>query len=60
MVEKGRYELRLNVSLNDRQGQDRLEISEMYVLDVDGFLEVCKVLGEFHELAQRLKRERTT
>jgi len=55
MSKEKRYELRIQVELSDRRGSDRLNISEIVELDVDGFLELCGVLAKFHDLAAKIR-----
>lgn len=50
------YELEIRVSLRQQGGYaGQLEIADRVVIPAAGFLEICQVLGRFHELAESLK-----
>lgn len=50
------YELDINVSIRTVEGYGgNLNISERVQVPATGFLELCQVLGKFHELAEALK-----
>ena len=50
-----RYTLQINVWVRDSQQSGGLQVTEEVFIDADGFLEVAKILGMFHDLAQKLK-----
>jgi len=49
---------RLMVQIMIHSDYDRLEVREEIEIDEMGFLEIAKLLGRFHELAQQIKKER--
>lgn len=54
-----RYEIEIQVSLQEKDprggyGQDRLSISERLHVRAEGFMQVCAVLAQFHDLARKL------
>lgn len=53
------YELDINISLRSVRGYGgQLNISERVTVPATGFLELCQVLGQFHELAEALKAKK--
>lgn len=52
------YTVQVRVSLYDKFGSDRLEISEDLTLSAGNFMDVASILGKFHELAERLRAEK--
>lgn len=50
------YELDIRVSMRQSPGYGgQLDISESVIVPAAGFLEICQILGKFHELAESLK-----
>lgn len=50
------YTLDIRVSMRQSPGYGgQLDISESVTVPASGFLEICQVLGKFHELAESLK-----
>ena len=52
-----RYELTVTAHIRQVEpytGGGGLEVRETVTLEADGFLGICQVLGQFHELGQRL------
>lgn len=54
---KETMKLRISVSI-EKQFGERLSVNEEIELPVDGFIEACKILGEFDSLVGRIKKER--
>jgi len=48
--------LRIDVSIYQPHQGGRLNISEQIELPQEGFLELCQILGKFHELAETFKK----
>lgn len=48
-----KYELQVTIYITSDRG-DRLNVNETVTLAVDDFLDMAKVLGQFHDLAQSL------
>jgi hypothetical protein len=48
------YTLDIRVSMRDQYGRSNLEVSESLQIDAMGFFEIAQVLGQFHELAQKI------
>lgn len=57
MRNEPRYELRIQIAIEDREDHGRIRVEERLEIDAAGFLEVASVLQRFHELAQTLKGE---
>ena len=52
-----KWELRVSVDLHDMDtGYNRLNVSETVQVNADSFLEVAKILGRFHDLANELNK----
>ena len=50
--------LRINVLIYNPKDQGRLYVEEtLHFSDDLGFLEICRILGQFHELSKTLRRE---
>ena len=51
------YELDIQVTIRQvgGYGSGALSVSERATVPAKGFLELCQVLAQFHELAERLK-----
>jgi hypothetical protein len=57
MGDRPRYELRVDVSITDTQsGFGRLAVSETVSVNTASFLEMAGILGQFHELAESIKK----
>jgi hypothetical protein len=55
------YTLDIRVSMRQSPGYGgQLDISESIEVPATGFLEICTILGRFHELAESLKAARET
>lgn len=55
-----RYTLRLNVSIMDAglgMGGGHLQINEEFAIEARNFIEICKLLGRFDDLAQQIRKE---
>lgn len=53
-----KYELTVTAFIRQVEpytGGGGLEVRETVTLEADGFLGICQVLGQFHELALRLR-----
>lgn len=53
-----KYELHINATIRQVEqgyGHGTLEIRESVTLDAASFMELSKILAQFHELAQKLK-----
>lgn len=65
MSERPRYTLQVNVWIRDNQNGSGLQFNEEVSINANvqqfllgnGFLEIAKVLGQFHDLAMRFKEE---
>lgn len=61
MSERPRYTLQVNVWIRDNQNGSGLQVNSNYweevLINANGFLEIAKVLGQFHDLAMRFKEE---
>ena len=57
MGDRPRYELRVAVSIRDtEQGYGEINITETLGMNADSFLEMAKILGQFHDLAESIKK----
>jgi len=57
MGDRPRYELRVDVSITDTQsGYGRLAVTEAVSVNTASFLEMAKILGQFHDLAESIKK----
>lgn len=54
---KYKLSIRISIRPSDYSGSG-LEIHEEVELAVEGFMEMCKVLGKFDELAKQIKKEK--
>ena len=54
MSEPPKYLCRIRISIISPQG---LEMSEDFSIHRSNFMELCKILGQFSELANRIKKE---
>ncbi len=53
-----KYELTITANIRQVEpyyGSAGLEVRDTVTITADGFLGVCQVLGQFHELGQRLR-----
>jgi len=58
--EEKQFELRIHIEIEDRRyHQGRLSISESLYLNVADFLTMAKILGQFHELAEQIKKSQS-
>lgn len=57
MSERPRYALQVNVWIRDNQNGSGFQVNEEVFINANGFLEIAKVLGQFHDLAMRFKEE---
>lgn len=48
------YELNISIYIRDNMGGN-LNISETVLIEARNFLEMAKILGTFHELAEKLR-----
>jgi hypothetical protein len=56
---ENQFSLRVTAEITDtRYGGSPLRLSEEVRLDVLGFLEMAKILGRFHDLAEELKSKK--
>ncbi len=56
MTDRARYRLMVRATITDQQyGGQGLTIEETVDIAAEDFLELAKILGQFHDLAQRLK-----
>jgi len=57
MDKRPRYELRVNVSIRDsEQGYGQIAVEETLPVDTASFLEMAKILGQFHDLTEAIKK----
>ncbi len=54
MMPSVQYDLQVTIYITSDRG-DRLNVNETVSLSVTDFLDMAKVLGRFHDLAQELK-----
>jgi hypothetical protein len=54
--EQMNYELQIAIYIRDTRNGGTLNVSETVNLTVEDFLGLAKVLGQFHDLAQAIKR----
>lgn len=53
-----KYNITIRVSINSANGgYGGLEVSETVMVETSGFMEMCKILSQFHELGEKLKAE---
>ena len=58
-TENQEYELRINATIRDMSpGGGYLNIEESVTVDAVSFLELATILGKFHELAQKIQKEK--
>jgi len=50
-----KFEIRIDVRINDYQGGGGLNISEQVILPAMDFAEMAAILGEFHKVAVKLR-----
>jgi hypothetical protein len=50
------FELQISVYIRSNQG-DQLNVSETVHVEATDFLDIAKVLGRFHDLANELKKK---
>jgi hypothetical protein len=56
---KPRYELQVSVRIVDyQQSGQGISVDERFAVEAEGFMEICGILGKFHELAQNIKSAR--
>ena len=53
------FEVRVDVSIVDRNNGGRLQISESVTIQSVSFLELAAIHGEFHKVAEKLKAEKS-
>jgi hypothetical protein len=54
-----KFRLVLNVELREKDNfSNGLRVAEELELNAASFMDLAKILGSFHELAERLRRER--
>lgn len=57
-----KYELQINATIRQIEpysGGGCLEVRESVTLNAESFLELSQVLGQFHELARKLREEKS-
>lgn len=60
MADENRYQVRIDVRIYDRMGGGGgLQISEECDVEGGTFLELAGILGQFHEVFERLKAARS-
>ncbi len=58
MTDPNKLTLRIQVSIEQpHSGYGRLQIVDEIHLDARGFMEICKLLGEFQSLADKLREK---
>lgn len=50
--------VRINIQINQRNYGGALNISEEFVIEQTDFTEMCKILGQFNDLAKKIRTER--
>lgn len=57
MEQPTNYDLQISIYITSNRG-DRLNVNETVSLSVCDFLDIAKILGQFHDLAQLLKAKK--
>lgn len=57
MNELPRYQLSIRVAIQDPTTGGGLQISKDFRVNASNFIEICHVLGRFHELSEKIKKE---
>lgn len=57
MPEQQSYQLYIDVQIRDNRGSGGLSIREDLELPAADFLQIAAILGQFHELAQKFKKD---
>ena len=56
--QKQRFQLFINVRLQEISGMGgALNVSEEVNISVDGFMHIAKILGQFHDLTEEIKKQ---
>lgn len=51
-----KYKLTINVSIADENNYNSaLQVREEIIIKADSFMEMCKILGNFHDLAKTVR-----
>ncbi len=53
--DQNKMRLSIRVSIRSEQGMGHLEVSEELLLDARNFMDMCRVLGQFQELAEKIR-----
>jgi hypothetical protein len=53
-----KYEMYIHIQLRDSQNGGTLNVSESVTITASNFLELAKILGQFHELAEKIRASR--
>ena len=56
-MQRKKFELSIQANIRDTQGGGFLSVSESVDIDAMDFLEIAKILGQFHDLAQKIKTQ---
>jgi len=51
------FELSINVTIR-QNGGGYLQVNEQLQVDASGFMEMCEVLGQFHNLAEKIRQQK--
>lgn len=57
MASQPRYQLSVRVSIQDVEMLGNIQVEEHFRVDAKNFIDICQLLGRFHELAEKLKQE---
>jgi hypothetical protein len=52
-----KLELSINVSVYQQSTGGRLEVKQKFTLGPGDFTEICKILGQFHDLAEKIRKQ---
>lgn len=53
------YQLDFHVSISRGHMGERLNVDEQMKVSAADFMEICAILGRFHELAEKIKTEQS-
>jgi hypothetical protein len=58
MNQEDRYQVRIDITIQQRdQYQGQLRVEETFNVSATDFIELAGILGKFHELAEKIKKE---
>lgn len=57
MNELPKYQLSIRVAIQDTMTGGGLQVSEDFRVGTQNFIEICQMLGRFHELSEKIRKE---